>query len=99
MAWQIKRLMNYWEWRMKFNQLKTWTAVGVSWLISSSVFALEVNGPLMQGAWVQLKVEPNSKIEFENRLLTADSQGLAIIGFARDAKPKVKLIVTPPNGT
>ncbi|MBE0494090.1 MAG: M23 family metallopeptidase [Thiomicrospira sp.] len=84
---------------MKLNQFKTWAALGMGCLLSSSVWALEVNGPLVQGAWVPLKVEPNSTIEFENRRLTADPQGLALIAFSRDAKPKLNLTVTLPNGT
>lgn len=83
---------------MKLNQLKIWAALAMGWLLSSSVFALEINGPLMQGAWVQVKVAPDSKIEFEKRRLTADSEGLALIAFSRDAKPQVTLTVTPPNG-
>lgn len=83
---------------MKLNQLKTWALISMGCLLSSSVLALEVKGTLIQGAWVQLKVEPNSKIEFEKRRLTADSEGLALIAFSRDAQPNLRLTVTPPNG-
>ncbi|HEY9018821.1 M23 family metallopeptidase [Thiomicrospira sp.] len=84
---------------MKLKQLKTWLLFGIAGLLSSNVLALEVNGPLTQGAWVQLKVAPNSKVEFEKLSLTADSEGLVLIAFSRDTKPQVTLTVTPPNGS
>lgn len=65
--------------------------------LASGVHALDVVGSVVQGAWVQLKVEPNSQIEFNNRKIVADQQGLALIGFARNAEPNALIKVTPPN--
>lgn len=53
--------------------------------------AAEVSGFLIQGGWAQVKTEPGSKIHFNGRVLQADTNGLALIAFSRDAETNQRL--------
>jgi len=70
----------------------------VMWLISMNASALQIQGELIQGSWVQLVVSPDAMIEFEGKTLKADQQGRALIAFSRDAKPQKTLRVIEPRG-
>jgi len=67
-------------------------------LLSFNSWALQIQGELIQGNWVQLQVVPQSLIEFEGKTLKADQQGRVLIGFSRDAKPEKSLVMIQPNG-
>lgn len=67
-------------------------------VLSSSAWALEIEGSVMQGGWAQIKVAPNASIEFNGRQLKADQNGLALVAFSRDAKPTKRIKVIAQNG-
>lgn len=79
------------------SKIKGWILVALM-ICTPNVYAFEVAGQLVQGGWAQLKLTPFAKVEFEGRQLQADSEGLLLIAFARNAKANVELKVTSANG-
>lgn len=63
------------------------------WGWMSVSFALELSGFLIQGGWAQVKTLPGSEIHFNQRVIRADAEGLALIAFSRDATNKQSLKV------
>ncbi len=79
------------------NKLKRWILV-LLMVCTPTVYALEIKGHLVQGGWVQLKLEPLSKVDFGGRQLQADTEGLLLIAFARNEASTKTLTVINPSG-
>lgn len=77
-------------------RLNTVWLLGLS-LFSAWVGAVEIRGEPIQGGWVALTVQPNSRVEFQGRHLKADQNGLLLLAFSRDAKPEKTLKIMPPH--
>lgn len=78
--------------------LVRWIMGAILGLFSLNASALQIQGELVQGNWVQLDVAPQSLVEYEGRTLKADQQGRVLIGFSRDAQSEKSLVVVQPNG-
>ena len=60
--------------------------------------SLSLEGPMVQGGLVQGKTVPGAKVWVDGRKVRVSSQGIFLVGFGRDASPRVKLAITYPNG-
>lgn len=64
---------------------------------SPGLWALEIKGELQQGAIIRGKVNPDEKVQFNQRWLQVNAQGEFVFGIGRDAPTKLTLI-TYKNG-
>ncbi|WP_241264041.1 M23 family metallopeptidase [Bowmanella dokdonensis] len=62
-------------------------------LLSTQAAALELQGPLTQGALIRGKVEPGSEVMMDDQPVKVSPQGHFVIGFGRDAKLEHRLSV------
>jgi murein DD-endopeptidase MepM/ murein hydrolase activator NlpD len=60
---------------------------------------LVLQGRLEQGGLVQGRAEPGAEVRVDGRRLRVSDAGVFLIGFGRDAPPKVRLAVIHPDGT
>lgn len=65
---------------------------------AADLFALEIQGKWEQGELLIGRVAPGSEVEFQQRRLRIDEDGLFVFGLDRDAPAKVALLVTDPEG-
>ena len=78
--------------------------IAVAWLVLNFVgmapasSALEVHGEWVQGGMLYGWVEPGTRLEFLQRKVRVDADGLFVIGLGRDAPKSVTLTMTTPNG-
>jgi len=66
--------------------------------LSLSVGAVELTGPLTQGGMVLGKTVPGNKIYLDNQSVRVTPEGVFVIGFGRDAKPEVTLVIEDSTG-
>lgn len=66
--------------------------------LTSQGFALEIDGKWEQGQMLVGRVEPGSQVEFAERDLRVDGDGVFVFGLDRDAPAHVALTVTDPGG-
>lgn len=72
------------------------------WLSSqgwASGLAMELEGPLQQGGLVKGWTEPGARVFFDGRQVEVSEEGLFLIGFGRDAKPRSTLKMIAPDGS
>lgn len=74
-------------------------SLGLILAFSGLVNSAEVDGYLVQGGWAKVKTQPNSKIVFNGVEVVTDAKGLALIGFARDAKLQQSLQLITADST
>lgn len=67
-------------------------------LISSTAFAVELDGPLIQGGLVVGRAVPGAEVRLDGRRVRVDDEGRFVIGFGRDAAPAAQLEVHTPDG-
>ena len=67
-------------------------------LVSSTAFAVELDGPLIQGGLVVGRAVPGAEVRLDGRRIRVDSAGRFVIGFGRDAAPTARLEVHAPDG-
>lgn len=66
--------------------------------MAGSVSALELQGPLQQGAMVLGRVAPGSRVWLDEQPVKVSADGVFVIGFDRDAKPQWALRAAGPEG-
>ena len=59
---------------------------------------IDLRGKLEQGAVVVGDVDPGARVSLDGKSVMVSPDGLFVMGFGRDAKPKATLRVTYPNG-
>lgn len=60
--------------------------------------ALELEGQLTQGGLVQGRTAPGARVALEGRAVRVSPDGVFLLGFARNAAPRARLLVTFPDG-
>ncbi len=60
--------------------------------------ALELEGQLTQGGLVQGRTVPGARVALEGRAVRVSPDGVFLLGFARNASPRARLLVTFPDG-
>lgn len=73
-----------------------WLVSGL--LVTTLVSALELQGNLQQGGMVVGQVEPGSQVYLDQQPVKVSAEGVFVIGFDRDAKPRAELLVEQPSG-
>ncbi|MEL0106889.1 MAG: M23 family metallopeptidase [Rhodospirillales bacterium] len=69
------------------------------WVLAAlPVQALELNGSLIQGGLVIGRVDPGTKVIFQDRLVRVSPDGLFAIGFGRNAAKEAVLKIKRPGG-
>lgn len=66
-------------------------------LFPNWILALELKGELQQGAIIRGKVEPEEKVQFNQRWLHISDKGEFVFGIGRDAPAKLTLVVYKNN--
>jgi len=57
-----------------------------------------LNGDLTQGGLIVGTTESDSRVELDGKAVRVSKDGVFLLGFGRDAKPKWSLAITHPNG-
>ncbi|MDZ7751746.1 MAG: M23 family metallopeptidase [Gammaproteobacteria bacterium] len=70
-------------------------ALGVAAMAAT---ALELSGPLVQGALVQGRVDPGARVAFNDRPLRVSDEGVFVFGLGRDAPAAGVIRVTHADG-
>ncbi len=76
-------------------------AVCVALLMAPCAFAakLSLEGALTQGGLAQGRVQPGARVELDGRPVRVSKEGVFLLGFARNAAPQSRLLLTLPDGT
>ncbi len=62
--------------------------------------ALELSGPLTQGALVMGRTTPGTAVEVDGQTLRVDAEtGLFVFGIGRDASAEAEIVTVSPDGT
>ncbi len=61
--------------------------------------SLSLEGTLTQGGLVQGRTQPGARVELDGRSVRVSSNGVFLLGFARDASPQSRLSLHLPDGT
>lgn len=68
-------------------------------LAALAATALELSGPLVQGALVQGRVDPGARVAFNDRPLRVSEAGVFVFGLGRDAPAEGAIRVTHADGS
>lgn len=67
-------------------------------LVTSAAFAVELDGPLIQGGLVVGRAVPGAEVRLDGRRVRVDGEGRFVMGFGRDAAPAAQLEIRTPDG-
>ncbi len=71
------------------------------WLVLAAPAAAEIalSGEAIQGGLLQGKTSPGATVTLDGKSVAVADDGVFVLGFGRDAKPKAQLAVRAKNGT
>ncbi len=81
--------------RKRFERL-AWVLLALAF--SASAGELRLEGKFVQGGLVTGYTQPGSRVSFNGRDVRVSEDGVFLIGFGRDAKPKANLEIVHPDG-
>jgi murein DD-endopeptidase MepM/ murein hydrolase activator NlpD len=67
-------------------------------VVSLPAFALELEGPLLQGGMVIGRIAPGSSVMLDKQPVAVSAEGVFVLGFDRDANANATLVVIDPDG-